>query len=81
MKRRVYSSDLTNEEWAFLSELIPPAKAGGRPRKTNILEVLNAVFYILRVDARGDYCRTIYRAGKPSITIGANGEFPGYGNE
>ncbi len=48
MKRKIYSSDLSDEEWAFLSELIPPAKDGGRPRTTEIREVLNAVFYILR---------------------------------
>ncbi|MDQ4123144.1 MAG: transposase, partial [Acidobacteriota bacterium] len=48
MKRQTYSTDLTDEEWALLSELIPRAKPGGRPRTTDIREVLNAIFYILR---------------------------------
>lgn len=48
MKRRIYSSDLTDQEWALLKELIPSAKTGGRPRSTDIREVLNAIFYILR---------------------------------
>jgi transposase len=48
MKRRIYSSDLTDQEWALLSELIPSAKTGGRPRSTDIREVLNSIFYILR---------------------------------
>ena len=33
MKRKPYPSDLTDEEWTLLKELIPPAKPGGRPRK------------------------------------------------
>jgi putative transposase len=28
--------------------LIPPAKAGGRPRKVNMREILNGIFYIVR---------------------------------
>jgi putative transposase len=48
MNRNQYGSDLTNEEWDILASLIPPAKPGGRPRTTDIREVLNAIFYILR---------------------------------
>ncbi|HXG84867.1 MAG TPA: transposase, partial [Pyrinomonadaceae bacterium] len=48
MKRKIYSTDLSDEEWALMSELVPPAKYGGRPRTTDIREVLNAVFYVLR---------------------------------
>lgn len=48
MSRNQYGSDLTNEEWDILTPLIPPAKPGGRPRTTDMREVLNAIFYILR---------------------------------
>jgi putative transposase len=48
MQRRAYTSDLTDEEWRLLAPLIPPAKPGGRPRKHDMREVLNAIFYILR---------------------------------
>ena len=48
MQRRAYTSDLTDEEWSLLAPLIPPAKPGGRPRKHDMREVLNAIFYILR---------------------------------
>jgi putative transposase len=43
-----YPSDMTDEEWAHLEPLIPPAKPGGRPRATNMREAVNAIFYLLR---------------------------------
>src|SRR6266851_2887493 len=43
-----YPSDLTSQEWAILEPLIPPAKEGGRPRTTEMREVLNAMFYVDR---------------------------------
>lgn len=48
MKRNPYPSDLTDEQWALLEKLIPPAKPGGCPRKHNMREVLNALFYLNR---------------------------------
>ena len=43
-----YSTDLTEAEWTVLLPLIPTAKAGGRPRTTDMREVINAIFYTLR---------------------------------
>lgn len=48
MSRNQYSSDLTEQEWLLLKDLVPPAKFGGRPRTADIQEILNAVFYVLR---------------------------------
>jgi putative transposase len=48
MKRKAYSSDLTDSEWAILAPFIPPPLPGGRPRKHDMREVLDAIFYILR---------------------------------
>src|SRR5215475_15688936 len=42
-----YPSDLTEEEWALVAPMIPPAKRGGRPRDVNVREVLNAILYVL----------------------------------
>ena len=42
-----YDSDLTDEEWALVAPLIPPAKRGGGKRRVNIREVLNGIFYVL----------------------------------
>jgi putative transposase len=48
MNRKHYSSDLTDEEWALLEPLIPPAKPGGRPRTVAMREVVNGIFYVLK---------------------------------
>lgn len=48
MNRKVYSSDLTDLEWTLLQPFIPPAQPGGHPRTTDMREVVNAIFYILR---------------------------------
>ena len=41
-------SDLTDEQWQRLEPLIPSAKLGGRPRKTDMRAAMNAIFYLLR---------------------------------
>jgi putative transposase len=43
-----YPTDLTEAEWILLAPLIPAAKSGGRPRTTDIREVVNAILYVLR---------------------------------
>ena len=47
-ERKPYETDLSDAEWAIIEPLIPGGKPGGRPRETNIREVINAVFYLLR---------------------------------
>jgi transposase len=34
---------LTDQEWALIVPLIPPAKRGGRRREVDVREVLNGV--------------------------------------
>lgn len=48
MQRKSYPSDLTDEQWVFLDPLIPPARPGGRPRKTDMREVVHALLYVTR---------------------------------
>jgi putative transposase len=48
MSRKPYPSDLTDSQWQLLQPLLPPAKPGGRPRTTDLREVLNAIFYLNR---------------------------------
>ena len=49
--RKRYPSDLTDEQWALVAPLIPPAKQsqhGGRPREVDMREVLNTLLYLNR---------------------------------
>ena len=41
-------TDRTEAEWTLLAPRIPAAQRGGRPRTTDMREVVNAIFYILR---------------------------------
>src|SRR5205823_8681327 len=55
--RKHYPSDLTDEQWAIVEPMIPPAKQnaqGGRPRKVDLREVLNALFYLNRSGCQWD---------------------------
>src|SRR5712692_8447132 len=52
--RTLYGTDLTDEQWAILEPLIPPAKHGGRPREVNMREVLNAIIYLNRTGCQYD---------------------------
>lgn len=67
MGKRTYKSDLTNEQWEEIRKLIPPSKHGGRPRCTDIREVLNAIFYLMKTGCQwrlipNDFpaCGTVY---------------------
>jgi len=42
-----YPSDLTDEEWAHVAPLIPPAKHGGRKRQVVKRELVNGIMYVL----------------------------------
>ena len=41
-----YASDMTDGEWALIEPFLPPARRHGRPRTTDLREVVNAVLYI-----------------------------------
>ncbi len=48
MTRKPYPTDLTDEQWARIAPLVPPAKPGGRRRSVNVREVVNAIVYFVR---------------------------------
>lgn len=52
--RKPYPSDLTDEQWAILEPLIPPAKPGGAPRTADMREVVNTLFYQNRSGCQWD---------------------------
>src|ERR1700722_18687236 len=47
MRIRNYPSDLTDAQWALIEPHLP-VYPGGRPRKTDLRQVVNAIFYVLR---------------------------------
>lgn len=42
-----YPSDLTDEEWALIEPLIPPAKKGGNKRTVVVRDVVDGIMYVL----------------------------------
>lgn len=56
-ERETYASDLTDEQWAVLSPMIPEAstgKQGGRPREVSMREVINTILYLNRTGCQWD---------------------------
>ena len=57
LHRKPYPSDLTDEQWAIVAPMIPPAKQstrGGHPRTVNMREVLNTLFSLNRSGCQWD---------------------------
>jgi putative transposase len=48
MSEKIYPSDLTDEEWEWIKDLIPAAKSGGRPRPLCMRAVLHAIFSVTK---------------------------------
>jgi putative transposase len=53
--RKRYPSDLTDEQWALIEPLLPPAKPGGRPREVDLREVVNALLYQARTGVQWEF--------------------------
>jgi transposase len=43
-----YPTDLSDDEWRLIEPLMPPASRRGRPRRTSLREVVNALRYLVR---------------------------------
>ena len=41
-----YASDMTDREWSLIEAFMPPPRRLGRPRRTSLREVVNALLYI-----------------------------------
>ena len=63
---RRYESDVTDKEWAIIKPIIPKQGHLGRPRRTNLREVFNAIEYVL---ATGCQWRALPRDFPPYSTV------------
>jgi transposase len=61
-----YASDMTNGEWALIQRLLPGPNKHGRPRKTDLRNVVEAVLYIL---STGCQWRALPREFPPYSTV------------
>ena len=55
MRTHHYPSDLTDEQWPLIEPHLPAARPGGRPRTTDLRDVLDAILYILRTGCQWRY--------------------------
>ena len=55
MRTHHYPSDVTDAQWVLIKPHIPPIRPGGRPRKTDLRDVVDAIFYILRTGCQWRY--------------------------
>lgn len=54
-RRKAYASDVSDAEWAVLSELLPRWNGKGRPPTVDRREVVNAIFDMLRTGCQWRY--------------------------
>src|SRR6476469_5202286 len=54
MRTQSYPSDITDEQWALIEPHLP-VYPGGRPRTTDLRDVVDAIFYLLRTGCQWRY--------------------------
>ena len=54
MRTQSYPSDVTDDQWALIEPHLP-VYPGGRPRSTNLRDVVDAIFYLLRTGCQWRY--------------------------
>jgi putative transposase len=55
MRNYPYPSDLSDAQWSRVQHLFPPERGGGRPRKTDLRDVVDAILYILHTGCQWRY--------------------------
>src|SRR5437588_6476913 len=54
MRSQSYPSDVTDAQWALIEPHLP-VYPGGRPRQTDVRDVVDAIFYLLRTGCQWRY--------------------------
>jgi transposase len=65
-KMERYASDVRDEEWALIADALARPRPLGRPRTTDLREVVNAIFYVL---GTGWQWRQLPKGFPPSSTV------------
>ena len=55
MRTNSYPSDISDAQWRLIEPYLPAARPGGRPRKTELREVVDAIFYIVHTGCQWGY--------------------------
>ena len=50
-----YPSDLSDQEWALIADLMEPNPSGGRPPKHARRDILDAIFYVAKTGCQWRY--------------------------
>ncbi len=76
-RARRYASDLTDREWGLISPCLPGPRRLGRPRSTDLREVMNALLYITSTGCqwrmlpndfrRLQLCRPVFTSGERRV--------------
>ena len=69
-----YPGDLRDDEWELIAALLPPGCTGGRPRGTDLREVMNAILYLA---TGGCHWRMPLKNFSPLLTVLKRPGFPG----
>ena len=67
MRAHHYPSDLTDEQWVLIEPHLPAAPTGGRPRSTDMRDVVDALLYLLRTGCQWRYLPIDF---PPTSTVG-----------
>jgi putative transposase len=46
--RQTYQTDVNDRAWKVIKKMLPAASGNGRPRKYELREIVNAIFYVVR---------------------------------
>src|SRR5258705_11047129 len=68
---KLYDTDLTDAAWSLIAPILPAARTGGRPRKTNLRAVLNAISICYEQAANGVcFLESFHRGTRSTTTFG-----------
>ena len=65
-RRRTYSSDLTDDQWAIIEALLPGTRRGGRREEHPRRAIVDAILYVVRT---GCSCRQLPADFPPWQTV------------